>query len=555
MLDIKIRLLIILTLLCLVMYSQTPTTSGIDWDVINITSNNELNAPNTLLYGPDGYLWITERVGKKVVKIDPNGSIPISKTTMLDLTGVVYQSVTQDGLMGMAIHPDLYADPNTSTNNYVYLVYTYDANPGAGINSNIRIARYTYNSGTGNLDSGSESVIIDGIEAGEDHNSGKITIGPDLKLYFTIGEHGANRGTRACNEIRAQYLPTSNSDYSDYKGKILRLNLDGTIPVDNPILNGVKSHVYTYGHRNAQGIIFGSNGKLYASEHGDRTDDELNIITSGKNYGWPLIAGYADDLAYAYFNWSAYPADCGSYDFNNPPGPTIAESTSVSTIPDFEPPIGTYNSTITTTGSDAYLTWPTPAPSSIDIYEAGKIPNWGTSLLIPTLKHGTIYRAKLNTTGDALEDGTFEVFHSSNDRYRDVALDPDGITIYAITDISGQTTGSPTGTTSVPLTNKGVVMKIQYTGTTLGVNKDVHSKFSVIPNPATSNAKLNFNTVKESFVNLQIFDPHGRMVQQINNILNNHILNISDFANGLYFLKINNENNKESETKKLIIAH
>jgi hypothetical protein len=83
----------------------------------------------------------------------------------------------------------------------------------------------------------------------------------------------------------------------------------------------------------------------------------------------------------------------------------------------------------------------------------------------------------------------------------------------------------------------------------------VHSDFSLIPNPATNNVKLNFNTVKESFVDLQIFDLHGRMVEQINNILNNHILNISDFTNGLYFLKINNENNKETETKKLIIAH
>jgi hypothetical protein len=160
----KRKLLIILTLLGLVMYSQTAITSGIDWDVTNITSNNELNAPNTLLYGPDGYLWITERVGKKVVKIVPNGSIPISKTTMLDLTGVVYQSVTQDGLMGMVIHPDLYADPNTSTNNYVYLVCTYDGDPGTGIDSKIRIARYTYNSGAGNFAIGFHFLIINNKE-------------------------------------------------------------------------------------------------------------------------------------------------------------------------------------------------------------------------------------------------------------------------------------------------------------------------------------------------------------------------------------------------------
>ncbi|WP_370479107.1 PQQ-dependent sugar dehydrogenase, partial [Tamlana flava] len=276
--------------------TYTPTTSGPDWNVTNITPDNELNYPNTIVYGPDNYLWITERVGKQVVKVDPvNGG---SKSVMLDLTSVVYQTAGQDGLMGMAVHPDLYNDINTS-NNLVYLAYTYDSG-----GRKLRIESYRYISSTGTLDASSATTILEGFDASNDHNSGKLQIGPDMKLYYTAGDQGYNQFQNACLEIRAQYLPTSPSDYSDYKGKILRMNLDGSIPSDNPILNSVQSHVYTYGHRNPQGIVFGSNGALYSSEHGPKVDDEINIITAGKNYGWPQIAGYYDNLGYGYCNWS-----------------------------------------------------------------------------------------------------------------------------------------------------------------------------------------------------------------------------------------------------------
>jgi hypothetical protein len=127
----------------------------------------------------------------------------------------------------------------------------------------------------------------------------------------------------------------------------------------------------------------------------------------------------------------------------------------------FQPPIGTYNSTVSVDPSGGFLEWPTVAPSSLAIYEAGLIPDWGTSLLIPTLKRGTIFRAKLNASGDALESQVYEEFHSSNDRYRDVAVGPDGITFYVITDSSGSTSG-PSGTNPQTLQNPGVVMKIQY---------------------------------------------------------------------------------------------
>ena len=82
------------------------------------------------------------------------------------------------------------------------------------------------------------------------------------------------------------------------------MNLDGSIPADNPSINGVRSHIYTYGHRNPQGLEFGPNGLLYSSEHGPGTDDELNLIVAGSNYGWPHVAGYRDNRGYVYANWS-----------------------------------------------------------------------------------------------------------------------------------------------------------------------------------------------------------------------------------------------------------
>src|SRR5690606_17910274 len=208
-----------------------------DWEVQNITANSALNNPYEITYGPDDYLWITERQGRKLVKVSPDDGIN-TVITMIDLSSVVYQTGGQDCLMGFAIHPDLYTDINTY-NNYVYLAYTYNSN-----GRKLRIERYTYNAGTGLINSGSAYTLIEGIEASNDHNSGRLIFGPDSKLYYTIGDQGANQFGNACNEIRSQHLPTSSSDYSDYKGKVLRLNLDGSIPSDNPTLAGVKSHVY-----------------------------------------------------------------------------------------------------------------------------------------------------------------------------------------------------------------------------------------------------------------------------------------------------------------------
>jgi len=473
--------ILFLALLCIsYSYAQGPmtplpsaVTSGSDWTTTNLTADLALNFPWEITYGPDTNLWITERVGEKIVRIGTSGG---TITTMIDLSSKI-TNAKQGGLMGMAIHPDLFSDVTTTTNNYVYAAYTYT---DAGLK--LRIVRLVYNNATGTLTEDTtldaNGALLEGLPGSADHNSGRLIIGPDSKLYYTIGDQGANQFEYACDPVLSQVLPTSSTDYDNYPGKTLRINLDGSIPTDNPVLEGVQSHVYTYGHRNSQGIIFAQDGTLYNSEHGAKVDDEINVIEEGKNYGWPEIAGYYDNMAYTYCNWSSVGGACNASSFsdhNCPVGAdTATEFQSYPTAADvpanFQPPIGTYGGTVAVDPPGGWFSWPSVAPSSIDIHEEGNIPGWGRSLLVSTLKKGTIYRAKLTPDGNDIVgddnvgsiDG-YEEFHSSNDRYRDIAISPDGLTIYAVTDNSGGTSGPSSGS-GVSIENGGTIVKIEYIG-------------------------------------------------------------------------------------------
>ncbi|MBL7749722.1 MAG: PQQ-dependent sugar dehydrogenase, partial [Chitinophagaceae bacterium] len=265
------------------------------------------NFPYEITYGANDSLWVTERVGKRVVVVSPvNGG----RRTVLNLSAAVYQSGGQDGLMGLALHPNFGLGTNED---YVYLAYTYDNDPTAGVQRRTKITRYTYTIGTTwVLNPASAFDLITDLQGSNDHNSGRVKIGPDAKLYYTIGDQGNNQFGNMCNLVRALDLPTAAevaaNDYTKYQGKILRMNLNGTIPSDNPLIDpdgggpqvAVRSHIYSYGHRNPQGIVFGPDGKLYADEHGPKSDDEINLILAGKNYGWPRVAGFNDNQAYVY---------------------------------------------------------------------------------------------------------------------------------------------------------------------------------------------------------------------------------------------------------------
>lgn len=225
---------------------------------------------------PDGNMLITERPGR-ISRVSPSdGSV-----TMLGTLDVA--SVGESGLMGMALDPDF------ATNSYIYVCYTYD---DAGSLKN-RISRLTYSDSS----VGDEMTLVEGIQGAMIHDGCRIGFGPDdHKLYVTMGD--ASDGSRA-------------QDMSSLNGKVLRMNTDGSVPDDNPFAGSL---VYTMGHRNPQGLDWHSSGVAFVSEHGPSTDDEVNRLIAGRNYGWPDHRGApgVDGFEDAIYDWTPTIAPSGA---------------------------------------------------------------------------------------------------------------------------------------------------------------------------------------------------------------------------------------------------
>lgn len=200
---------------------------------------------------------MTERSGKKATRVDPRTG---AKSTVPDLTEkAVHTEGAQDGVLGPARRPDLLKDEGRDC---VYASYTYDSNTSpAEVDQRLRIDRCTYDSRTGTL--GEPKNPISGLASGSDHQSARLRHGPDGTPYYTIGDQGADQLQHYCEPNRAQRLPTKEEIESKariaYRGKTLRLNPeDGSIPADNPVLGGVRSHVWAYGFRDSRGLDSGN---------------------------------------------------------------------------------------------------------------------------------------------------------------------------------------------------------------------------------------------------------------------------------------------------------
>lgn len=234
--------------------------------VVSETSNSSqttvmasnLDTPWALAFLPDGSMLVTERPGRVRLidvsqKRDPIGLITIASA----------KEIGEGGLLGITLHP------NFSENNFVYLYYTYKGN---GNNTFNRVVRMVYK----DKELSDEKVLVDDIPGSSNHNGGRIKFGPDKMLYIATGD--------AENPSQAQ-------DKNTLGGKILRVTDEGKPAPINPFNN----LIYSYGHRNVQGLAWDSNGTLWATEHGrsgiQSGLDELNLIEGGENYGWPLIQG------------------------------------------------------------------------------------------------------------------------------------------------------------------------------------------------------------------------------------------------------------------------
>ena len=216
-----------------------------------------LNVPWELVFLPDGSMLVTERLGQ-ITKILPDGT----KTTIFTLDEVTERG--EGGLLGMVLHPDF------STNRFLY-IYLTSLNDAGDLTN--KVLRYSLNEGD---TLSNRTVILDGISGAANHDGGRIRFGPDGYLYITTGD--------AQTENIAQ-------DTDSLNGKVLRVADDGSVPEDNPFDN----EVYSYGHRNPQGLAWDKAGRLWATEHGpsgvESGYDEVNLIQPGNNYGWPTVRG------------------------------------------------------------------------------------------------------------------------------------------------------------------------------------------------------------------------------------------------------------------------
>lgn len=422
-----------------------------------------LGNPFEIRVGPDGWLWVTERTAGRLIRVNPeNGSVRSAFEFQLpEIT-----SGAQTGVMGFAFHPDFGSTPQV----FVYLTYMDEtrtdptrpdeADPYHRMFN--KVVRLDYDKASGRLSNPID--VLTGIPANNDHNSGRMEIGPDGKIYLTVGDQGHNQLANWCRPIEAQTLPTADQlnagDHFAYQGKVLRLNLDGSIPEDNPEIEGVRSHIFSYGHRNPQGIAFGPDGTLYENEHGPDTDDEINVIRAGGNYGWPHVAGQQDDNFYIYARWSEASEPCAQLEWRGPsqgaPESVPRQKESEWQAPgNYVAPIATmFTVTEPIPGCEdfGYFCRPSIGPSSIAFYQ-GEAADLDGRLLSTALKHGSIYA--FNPA--AGEGAGFTRYYLGMNRLRDIEIADGGRTIYLLTDSQGGVQ-TPEGEGAGGLENPGAIL-------------------------------------------------------------------------------------------------
>lgn len=306
-----------------------------------------LEHPWSIALGPDGQLWVTERPGR-LQRIDPESG---EKTRISRLPDI--RARAESGLMGLALDPDF------AGNGQLYLCYS----TGSMLNPGNRLSRFRV---TGD-EIGDEKILIDDMPGAMWHNGCRVEISPDGFLFASMGD-----ATEADEAQNPRALA----------GKIFRLNRDGSIPADNP---DPTSPVWSIGHRNPQGLAFRpGDGSLWSTEHGPDTQDELNKIEKGGNYGWPRCRGINA---------------CGNLPNYHP---AAAEFTRDGTI----------------------------AISDLIFYKGAAFPEWQGDILFVALKTGRLYRVQLDgdkvTSHEILIDDSFG-------RLRDIAEAPDG-SLYLATD-------------------------------------------------------------------------------------------------------------------------
>jgi len=323
------------------------TADGVRFTVDVVATN--LQIPWSLAFAPDGRLFVTERPGR--VRI-------VDLTAGRTATALTLDDSLRDGEAGTL---GLALDPSFSSNRLVYVYYTARMS-GGNVN---RVVRYREVGGQ----LGERIVLLDNVPAAGIHDGGRIRFGSDGLLYITAGD--------AASSSLAQ-------DVASLAGKILRINRDGTTPRDNPF----SSPVYSYGHRNPQGIDWHpATGDLWESEHGNTGNDEINVIERGVNYGWPRIEGSQ-------------------------------------TMPGMQTPIAFYN--------------PAIAPSGASFYRGQRFPAFANNFFVAALRGMHIRRIRIDAASPRRIAAQELLLEGRFGRIRDVISGPDGLLYFSTSNTDGR---------------------------------------------------------------------------------------------------------------------
>jgi glucose/arabinose dehydrogenase len=292
------------------------------------TLATDLEVPWSFAFLPGGDALVTERDSGRLLRVSPSGQVREVQTLPEGGSG-------EGGLLGVAVSPDYKED------HYIYAYYTTERDN--------RVVRFRL---------GEEpEPILTGIPVNTYHDGGRIKFGPDGMLYVTTGDAGDSGNSQDRNSLG---------------GKILRIKSDGSVPPDNPFPG---NPVYSYGHRNVEGLAWDADGQLYVSEFGQDTWDEVNKIEAGENYGWPKVEGKGgEDEGYV----------------------------------------------------DPITVWPTSeaSPSGAEIMVDGAVPQWEGDLFVTALRGERLWHLELNDKGEII--GRQKLLDGEVGRIRDVAQAPDG---------------------------------------------------------------------------------------------------------------------------------
>lgn len=349
--------------------TQVASTNGAAQGYRKVEVLNKLERPWGMAWLPDGRLLVTEKDG--VLQVVRDGKLEPNKIS--GVPAVMYEG--QGGLMDVSVHPRF------AENRFVYLTYsagTTDAN-------RTRVARAVLDGNT--LRDLKVIFEVNQTKSGNQHFGSRIAWLPDNTMLVSIGD-GGNPPVSLNGELIRKQAQNLRSRL----GKVVRLNDDGSVPRDNPFVNKPNADptVWSYGHRNIQGLAVDPTSKrVWASEHGSKGGDELNLVAAGQNYGWPIVTHSKE-------YW----------------GGEISQERSRPGM------------------VDPKVVWtPATAPGGLLFYTGDRFPAWRGNLFSSGLVSRDVKRIELDAQGNVRGQEAIKV----GQRVRDVSQGPDGL-IYFITD-------------------------------------------------------------------------------------------------------------------------